>query len=78
MYTVVSKYSLASFSINDDKEFLLSYIVKIIPFSLRSIFKFVFTNSIVLINLDNPSNAKNSHCTGINTSALAVKELSVN
>ena len=41
-------------------------------------FKLVFTNSIVLINLDNPSKAKNSHYTGIKTSSLAVKELTVN
>ena len=30
-----------------------------------------------LISLDNPSKAKNSHWTGINTSPLAVKELIV-
>ena len=41
-------------------------------------FKLFFTSSIVLISLDRPSKAKNSHCTGINTSSLAVKELTVN
>ena len=48
------------------------------PFNLSFTFKFVFTSSIVLINLDSPSKAKNSHWTGINTSPLAVKELTVN
>ena len=49
-----------------------------IPLSLRLTFKLDLTNSIVFINLDNPSKAKNSHCTGIKTSSLAVRELTVN
>src|SRR6056300_1018561 len=77
LYTFVSKYSRASFSIKADKEFLLSYIVKIIPFSFKSGFRLSLTASIVLINLERPSNAKNSHWTGIKTSLLAVRELIV-
>jgi len=46
--------------------------VKIMPFSFNSGFKLFLTASIVLINLDKPSNAKNSHWTGIKTSLLAV------
>ena len=48
------------------------------PFSFNSGFKLFLTASIVLINLDRPSNAKNSHWTGIKTSSLAVRELIVN
>ena len=60
------------------KNFFCHTLLKLFHLILRLIFKFVFTNSIVLINFDSPSRAKNSHCTGINTSSLAVKELTVN
>ena len=48
------------------------------PLSFKLGFKLFLTASIVLINFDRPSKAKNSHCTGIKTSLLAVKELIVN
>ena len=52
------KYSRASFSIKEDREFLLSNIVNIIPLSFNSGFKLFFTASIVFINLDKPQGRK--------------------
>ena len=55
----------------------MSYIVSKAPSICISLFRCFFTRFIVFNNCPNPSSAKYSHCTGINTLFEAVNEFNV-